>query len=204
MKNIESGQATAVSPDQQGNITFLGEIPSDNLLRRQTYFKELRKYIEVEVIYTVQSIDWGFQHCVFVDKKNRVFTFGQKRYGKLGSDEQPGEESEWSESSKEDGSEEHPADFKDDLLENLVGSNQDLLKVNQDDKSRKRVSVSGTSALSTSQLTSFKTFTEVDPKHEESNKKEEEPEGMAQLLIKNQKEEWQILPKQIENFAKPG
>ena len=35
-------------------------------------------------IHTVQSIDWGLNHCVFVDKKNRLFTMGQNRYGKTG------------------------------------------------------------------------------------------------------------------------
>ena len=37
-----------------------------------------------EKIDTIKSIDWGVNHCVFVDKKNRVFTLGQNRYGKLG------------------------------------------------------------------------------------------------------------------------
>ena len=41
----------------------------------------------VETIHTVQSIDWGSNHCVFVDRQNRTFTFGSNRYGKLGSGE---------------------------------------------------------------------------------------------------------------------
>ena len=30
----------------------------------------------IDTITTVQSIDWGLNHCVFVDKKNRVFSMG--------------------------------------------------------------------------------------------------------------------------------
>ena len=39
---------------------------------------------KLDSIHTVQSIDWGLNHCVFVDKKNRLFTMGQNRYGKTG------------------------------------------------------------------------------------------------------------------------
>ena len=105
----------------------MDEKPPDDsfLIRRQTYFKQLRKYVNVDTIYTLQSIDWGAQHCVFVDKKNRVFTFGQKRYGKLGLDEQPEEEEEEVSSDDDDKSIDS---FK--YKEKLLDTKQDWLEVN--------------------------------------------------------------------------
>ena len=39
---------------------------------------------KLDKISTLQSIDWGLNHCIFVDKKNRVFSFGSNINGKLG------------------------------------------------------------------------------------------------------------------------
>ena len=38
----------------------------------------------MDTIQTVQAIDWGLNHCVFVDRRNRVFSFGHNRYGRTG------------------------------------------------------------------------------------------------------------------------
>ena len=50
----------ALTPDENGDITA----PKVRILH------------PIEKIYTLQSIDWGANHCVFVDKMNRVFTMG--------------------------------------------------------------------------------------------------------------------------------
>ena len=39
---------------------------------------------KMDKVSTLQSIDWGLNHCIFVDKKNRVFSFGSNINGKLG------------------------------------------------------------------------------------------------------------------------
>ena len=38
----------------------------------------------MEKIKNLLSIDWGVNHCLIVDKQNRVFSMGHNRYGKLG------------------------------------------------------------------------------------------------------------------------
>ena len=41
-----------------------------------------------EYISELASISWGLDHCVFVDKKHRVFSMGYNRYGRLGHGEE--------------------------------------------------------------------------------------------------------------------
>ena len=54
-------EKTSVAPDIEGKHKRLGE-----------------------TITCVQDIDWGANHMVFIDKKNRMFTMGQNRDGKTG------------------------------------------------------------------------------------------------------------------------
>ena len=49
--------------------------------------KKHRKY-NTEYISEFQSIAWGIDHCVFVDKKHRVFSMGTGRYGRLGHNDE--------------------------------------------------------------------------------------------------------------------
>lgn len=42
------------------------------------------KLVELDCIRTVKSIDWGSNHCVFVDHHNRVWAIGQHRFGCTG------------------------------------------------------------------------------------------------------------------------
>ena len=39
---------------------------------------------QIDAIVTLQSIDWGTNHAIFVDRRNRIFTMGHNRYGKTG------------------------------------------------------------------------------------------------------------------------
>lgn len=45
---------------------------------------EEKKKNDVEYISELHSICWGLDHCLFVDKKHRVFSTGFNRYGRLG------------------------------------------------------------------------------------------------------------------------
>ena len=38
----------------------------------------------LEEITSIMSIDWGLNHCVFVDNVGRVFSYGSNRHGKTG------------------------------------------------------------------------------------------------------------------------
>ena len=38
----------------------------------------------VDIISMVESIDWGENHCVFINKRQQIFVMGQKGYGQLG------------------------------------------------------------------------------------------------------------------------
>jgi hypothetical protein len=37
-----------------------------------------------EEINWIRSIDWSPYHCVFMDERNRIFTFGDNMYGLTG------------------------------------------------------------------------------------------------------------------------
>ena len=40
----------------------------------------------IDKIYNLISIDWGQNHTVFLDKRNRVFSMGNNLHGKTGQD----------------------------------------------------------------------------------------------------------------------
>lgn len=50
-------------------------VPPD-LWGAYSYPQNLRNVQKLEKVNTVQAISWGENHCVFVDRKNRVFSFG--------------------------------------------------------------------------------------------------------------------------------
>jgi alpha-tubulin suppressor-like RCC1 family protein len=42
------------------------------------------KKINTEYINEFETISWGIDHCLFIDKKRRVFSMGFGKYGRLG------------------------------------------------------------------------------------------------------------------------
>ena len=39
---------------------------------------------KIDKINYVHTIDWGINHCVFLDRKDRMFSLGYNRQGKTG------------------------------------------------------------------------------------------------------------------------
>ena len=53
-------------------------------MNEMTIPDSIGRLTQIDAIVTIQSIDWGINHAVFIDRRNRIFTMGHNRYGKTG------------------------------------------------------------------------------------------------------------------------
>jgi len=135
----------AVRPDREGHLSIPGE---------DGRFKKIRK------ISMLKSIDWGLNHCAFVDDSNRVYAMGQNRNGKVGAGDQLQiEDSDRSHSDPFDSEEEREkyrieTENRDKLVQDLIknvdalsGSSHKRIASNQSIESPKRQNIDPISAL---------------------------------------------------------
>ena len=70
-------QDLVVLEDSKGKL-FVTQAGSTNISEATGPLKK------VEKIESILSIDWGPNHCCFVDQKHRVFAFGSNLHGRTG------------------------------------------------------------------------------------------------------------------------
>ena len=69
--------------DTEWQIKKMFAVPETND-GKYTIPGEEGQYKKLETLSSLRSIDWGINHCVIVDNKNRVYSMGQKSNDKLG------------------------------------------------------------------------------------------------------------------------
>ena len=73
--NLKLVKKWAVAQDSKGKYSVSAYGDAHSLAKKS------------ETVTYLKSICWSENHCVFVDKQNRVFAMGNPRYGRLGTTE---------------------------------------------------------------------------------------------------------------------